>query len=97
MGTNGNPQAAYIEFKNVPKLFGDNHLLDNVNFNVMPKETVCILGRSGPGKSVALHHITVSLKPDYGRDVSALQAITAYPTAHLERTTLHTHTDCKRG
>jgi len=31
--------------------------LDNVNFNVMPKETVCHLGRSGVGKSVALHHI----------------------------------------
>src|SRR6266566_2284950 len=57
MGTNGNPQAAYIEFKNVSKSFGDNHVLDIVNFNVMPKETVCILGRSGVGKSVALHHI----------------------------------------
>src|SRR6266446_3148913 len=76
MGTNGNPQAPYIEFKNVSKSFGDNHVLDNVNFNVMPKETVCILGRSGVGKSVALHHIMGFLKPDSGRVIVAFEDIT---------------------
>src|SRR6266699_7175853 len=85
MGTNGNPQAAYIEFKNVSKSFGDNHVLDNVNFNVMPKETVCILGRSGVGKSVALHHIMGFLKPDSGRVIVAFEDITDYPEEELER------------
>src|SRR5881409_3793192 len=85
MGTNGNPQAAYIEFKNVSKSFGDNHVLDNVNFNVMPKETVCILGRSGVGKSVALHHIMGFLKPDSGRVIVAFEDITEYPEIELER------------
>src|SRR6266704_763430 len=85
MGTNGNPQAAYIEFKNVSKSFGDNHVLDIVNFNVMPKETVCILGRSGVGKSVALHHIMGFLKPDSGRVVVAFEDITDYPEEELER------------
>jgi phospholipid/cholesterol/gamma-HCH transport system ATP-binding protein len=47
----------YIEFKAVSKAFGDNVVLDRVSFDVLPAETVCILGRSGVGKSVALHHI----------------------------------------
>src|SRR3989442_199266 len=85
MGTNGTPQAAYIEFKNVSKSFGDNHVLDNVNFNVMAKETVCILGRSGVGKSVALHHIMGFLKPDSGRVIVAFEDITDYPEEELER------------
>src|SRR5213593_3242842 len=84
MGTNGNPQAAYIEFKNVSKSFGDNHVLDNVNFNVMPKETVCILGRSGVGKSVSLHHIMGFLKPDAGRVIVAGEDITYYTEEQLE-------------
>src|SRR5436190_7090399 len=85
MGTNGNPQAPYIEFKHVSKSFGDNHVLDNVNFNVMPKETVCILGRSGVGKSVALHHIMGFLKPDSGRVIVAYEDITDYSETELER------------
>jgi phospholipid/cholesterol/gamma-HCH transport system ATP-binding protein len=85
MGTNGNPQVPYIEFKNVSKAFGDNHVLKDVNFNVMPKETVCILGRSGVGKSVALHHIMGFLKPDSGRVIVAFEDITDYPEEELER------------
>src|SRR5437762_9788951 len=83
MGTNGNPQAAYIEFKNVSKSFGDNHVLDNVNFNVMPKETVCILGRSGVGKSVSLHHIMGFLKPDSGRVIVGFEDITDFTEEQL--------------
>ena len=49
--------GAYIEFHNVYKSFGDKHVLIDVSFDVMPAETVCILGRSGVGKSVALQHI----------------------------------------
>src|SRR6201982_1385702 len=85
MGTNGNPQVPYIEFKNVSKAFGDNHVLKDVNFNVMPKETVCILGGSGVGKSVALHHIMGFLKPDSGRVIVAFEDITDYPEEELER------------
>src|SRR2546422_8712272 len=85
MGTNGNPQAAYIEFKNVSKSFGDNHVLDNVNCNAMPKENVCSLGRSGVGNSVALHHIMGFLKPDSGRVIVAFEDITDYPEEELER------------
>src|ERR1700758_1002458 len=74
----------YIEFKNVSKAFGDNVVVYHVNFNVMPAETVCILGRSGVGKSVSLHHIMGFLKPDAGRVIVAGQDITDYTEEQLE-------------
>src|ERR671930_2444440 len=75
----------YIEFKDVCKAFGDNCVLDHVSFDVMPGETVCILGRSGVGKSVSLHHIMGFLKPDSGRVIVAFEDITDYPEEELER------------
>jgi phospholipid/cholesterol/gamma-HCH transport system ATP-binding protein len=80
-----NPQPApYVEFREVSKAFGDNVVLDRVSFNVLPGETVCILGRSGVGKSVALHHIMGFLKPDSGRVIVAREDITDYNEEQLE-------------
>jgi phospholipid/cholesterol/gamma-HCH transport system ATP-binding protein len=76
--------APYIEFKDVSKAFGDNRVLDHVNFEVLPAETVCILGRSGVGKSVSLHHIMGFLKPDSGRVIVAGQDITEYTEEQME-------------
>lgn len=74
----------YMEFRDVSKAFGDNVVLDRVSFDVMPGETVCILGRSGVGKSVALHHIMGFLKPDSGQVIVAGQDITDYIEEQLE-------------
>ncbi|HEY1265305.1 MAG TPA: ATP-binding cassette domain-containing protein, partial [Terriglobales bacterium] len=75
----------YIDFRDVSKSFGDNHVLKDVSFDVMPGETVCILGRSGVGKSVSLHHIMGFLKPDSGRVIVAHEDITDYGEEDLER------------
>jgi phospholipid/cholesterol/gamma-HCH transport system ATP-binding protein len=82
--SNGN-RGPYIDFQDVSKAFGDNHVLKHVTFNVMPAETVCILGRSGVGKSVSLHHIMGFLKPDSGRVTVAFEDITNYGEEDLER------------
>jgi len=74
----------YIDFRNVSKAFGDNRVLDNVSFNVRPGETICILGRSGVGKSVSLHQIMGFLKPDSGRVWVAREDITDYNEQQLE-------------
>jgi phospholipid/cholesterol/gamma-HCH transport system ATP-binding protein len=74
----------YIEFRDVSKAFGDNVVLDHVSFDVMPSETVCILGRSGVGKSVSLHNIMGFLKPDSGRVWVAGEDITEYNEEQLE-------------
>jgi len=75
----------YIEFKDVSKAFGSNHVLNHASFHVMPGETMCILGRSGVGKSVSLHNIMGFLKPDSGRVIVAYEDITDYGEADLER------------
>ncbi len=75
----------YIQFEDVNKAFGDNVVLRDVNFEVKAGETVCILGRSGVGKSVSLHHIMGFLKPDSGRVWVAHEDITEYSEKELER------------
>src|SRR5438067_13226017 len=74
----------YIEFKNVTKSFGSHVVLDDVSFDVLPGETVFILGRSGVVKSVSLHHIMGFLKPDSGRVIVAYQDVTDYSEAEME-------------
>lgn len=87
----GHPDAGheharpYIEFQNVSKAFGDNVVLRDVSFQVFPGETLCILGRSGVGKSVSLHHIMGFLKPDSGRVIVAFHDITESSEEELER------------
>ncbi|HWR15411.1 MAG TPA: ATP-binding cassette domain-containing protein [Terriglobales bacterium] len=75
----------YIEFQHVHKAFGTRVVLDDVSFDVMPGETVAILGRSGVGKSVSLYHIMGFLKADSGRVIVANEDITDYPENELER------------
>ena len=75
----------YIEFKDVSKAFGSHKVLDDVSFAVFPGETLCILGRSGVGKSVSLHNIMGFLKPDSGRVIVAYEDITDYEERELER------------
>jgi phospholipid/cholesterol/gamma-HCH transport system ATP-binding protein len=74
----------YIEFRNVSKAFGTNVVLDDVSFDVKDGETVCILGRSGVGKSVSLHHIMGFMKPDAGRVIVAHEDIADYTEPELE-------------
>src|SRR5271157_5525398 len=83
MASNGQT-GPYIEFKDVSKSFGNNHVLNHVSFYVMPGETVCILGRSGVGKSVSLQTILGFLKPDSGRVIVAHEDITDYTEEQME-------------
>jgi phospholipid/cholesterol/gamma-HCH transport system ATP-binding protein len=76
--------SPYIEFEKVSKSFESKLVLDHVSFQVMPGETVCILGRSGVGKSVTLQTIMGFLKPDSGRVVVAHEDITDYNETQLE-------------
>lgn len=56
-----------IEINNLHKRFGDQVVLDGVNFDVREGETVALLGPSGTGKSVLLKHINGLIRPDQGR------------------------------
>ena len=56
-----------IELRGVKKRFGDQVILDGVDFVVQDGETVALLGPSGTGKSVLLKHIIGLIKPDAGQ------------------------------
>ncbi len=58
--------ASYISFEHVNKAFGDFVVLEDVSFCVNAGETLCILGRSGVGKSVSLQLLLGFLKADKG-------------------------------
>ena len=60
------PQPA-VRFDRVFKAFGTKQVLRNVSFDVPAGETLCILGRSGTGKSVTLKLLIALLKPDDGK------------------------------
>jgi phospholipid/cholesterol/gamma-HCH transport system ATP-binding protein len=77
-------EPPYIAFEHVSKSFGDVHVLDDVSFSVQAGETLCILGRSGVGKSVSLQQIMGFLKPDAGRIMVAGQDITGYTEDQME-------------
>src|ERR1700678_1347723 len=61
-----NKPGPYVSFEHVYKSFGEFVVLEDVNFYVLPGETLCILGRSGVGKSVSLQMLLGFLKPDKG-------------------------------
>ena len=56
-----------VVFDQVSKSFGTKQVLREVSFDVRPGEALCILGRSGTGKSVTLKLIVSLLKPDQGK------------------------------
>lgn len=85
-GANEDGKASpYLAFHHISEAFGSNQVLNDVSFEVMQGETVCILGRSGAGKSVCLRIFMGFLKPDAGRVIVAGEDITDYSEKNLER------------
>jgi len=60
------PIGPVIVFDNVSISFNDRPVLKNVSYIVTRGQTLCILGRSGVGKSVSLRMLMGFLKPDSG-------------------------------
>ena len=56
-----------VRFDQVTKSFGAKQVLRDVSFEVRDGEALCIVGRSGTGKSVTLKLIVSLLKPDQGK------------------------------
>jgi phospholipid/cholesterol/gamma-HCH transport system ATP-binding protein len=75
---------SYISFDNVSKSFGSFEVLKNVSFCVNPGETLCILGRSGVGKSVSLQMLLGFLKPESGKILVAGEDITVFSENQLQ-------------
>ena len=56
-----------INFENIYKSFGENHVLRGVNLTVERGESMVIIGGSGTGKSVLIKTVLGLVEPDSGR------------------------------
>jgi phospholipid/cholesterol/gamma-HCH transport system ATP-binding protein len=71
-------KPAAIVLDRVSKSFGSKQVLSEVSFSVPRGEAVCVLGRSGTGKSVTLRLMIGLIKPDAGNIF-----ISGYNISHL--------------
>src|SRR3984885_9378581 len=60
-------QSIAVEFKQVMKSFGTKRVLNDVSFQIGQGQALCLLGRSGTGKSVTLKLIMALMRPDSGQ------------------------------
>ena len=75
---------SYVSFDRVSKSFGSFDVLKGVSFCVNPGETLCILGRSGVGKSVTLQMLLGFLRPDSGKIMVAGENICTFNEKQLQ-------------
>ena len=74
-----------IRFEGVTKSFDRLTVLDNVSFEVPRGTALCVLGRSGTGKSVLIKNLIGLIKPDSGRIYVEAEEITGLAAAELAR------------
>jgi phospholipid/cholesterol/gamma-HCH transport system ATP-binding protein len=55
-----------IRIEALNKSFNGNHVLRDIDLEILPGETFSLIGPSGTGKSVLLKHIVKLLSPDSG-------------------------------
>lgn len=80
-----NSSSTAIALNGVTKTFGDKQVLRNVSLSVNRGETVCIVGRSGTGKSVTLKLIIALIKPEIGHVLIDGEDITRLEGQELSR------------
>ncbi len=61
-----NDQHPAIAFRDVTRAFEGRNVLRSVSFDIAPGEVLCLIGRSGTGKSVTLRLLIGLMKPDAG-------------------------------
>jgi phospholipid/cholesterol/gamma-HCH transport system ATP-binding protein len=77
----GEPDA--IEFVDVHKAFGRNHVLRGLNMSLPENKISMIIGPSGTGKSVCIKHIVGLLYPDSGDVIVKGESIPSLSDAEL--------------
>jgi phospholipid/cholesterol/gamma-HCH transport system ATP-binding protein len=81
--THASKAPAAVEFIDVHKSFGRNHVLRGLNMEIPEGQVSMIIGPSGTGKSVCIKHIVGLLYPDEGDVIVHGQSIPSLPDAEL--------------
>src|SRR3954465_7656487 len=66
IGPHSREDMPLLSLRDVSPSFGGPRLLDKVDSQVEPAERLCLLGRSGEGKSTLLRLIAGEIEPDEG-------------------------------
>ena len=60
------PDEAVIRIQDLTTHYGTRQILDRINLEIRPRETMVLLGPSGTGKSTLLRHVLALEKPTRG-------------------------------
>ncbi len=66
-GTHRSKSVPAIDVQDLHKYFGDNKVLEGIDFHVDDGEVVCVIGPSGSGKSTLLRCVNLLEQPTSGR------------------------------
>jgi len=69
-----------LKLENVNTFYGEAHILFDVSLEVKERETVCLLGRNGVGKTTTLRSIMGLTPPRSGRITLKGEELTGLPT-----------------
>jgi phospholipid/cholesterol/gamma-HCH transport system ATP-binding protein len=65
-GESRDPSSPLFEIRGLTKRYGRKKILDGLDFDIQHGECLCIIGRSGTGKSVTLRQLNGLEPPDEG-------------------------------
>jgi len=64
------PRNKVLSVQGLCKSYGENRVLDNINFDLHEGELVAVIGRSGAGKSTLLHMLNGTIEASQGAILS---------------------------
>lgn len=73
------PNEVLLRAEGISKRFGDNEVLQNVDFTLKKGEIVCLLGVSGGGKTTLFNILSGLMPPDSGKVYLCDREITGRP------------------
>lgn len=73
------PDEILLRAEGISKRFGDNEVLQNVDFTLKKGEIVCLLGVSGGGKTTLFNILSGLMQPDSGKVYLCDRDITGKP------------------
>jgi len=80
-----NKSQPAVIFDHVSKAFGTKQVLRDISFDIPAGDVLCILGRSGTGKSVTLKLLMSLIKPDQGKIWIEQDEITSLKEAGISK------------